>query len=124
MFKEESGFEVVRDIIKESGYGRARVYIHKLNLLEVFYGFRKADGLIEAESIYNVVMRMPVVIISEISNEVFLESSRIKTVYKMSLADSIALAEASVKGALLVTSDHHEFDPVEKAENIKFLWIR
>jgi hypothetical protein len=36
----------------------------------------------------------------------------------------VALAEASVSGGSLVTSDHHEFDPVQKAEDISFVWIR
>jgi hypothetical protein len=48
----------------------------------------------------------------------------LKTSYKISLADSVAFAEASIYGGSLVTADHHEFDSVEKGENINFVWIR
>jgi len=37
---------------------------------------------------------------------------------------SIALAEASVRKAELLTSDHHEFDIVEAKEKIRFCWFR
>jgi predicted nucleic acid-binding protein len=53
------------------------------------------------------------------------EAGRIKSFYKISLADSIAIAEASVTGGVLLTCDHHEMDKVERRENnIKFRWIR
>jgi len=52
------------------------------------------------------------------------EARRLKIKYKMSVADSIALGEASILGASILTSDHREFDPVEQSETIKFTWIR
>ena len=48
----------------------------------------------------------------------------LKATYKVSLADSIALAEAVISNGLLMTSGHHEFDAIESAEDIKFYWIR
>jgi hypothetical protein len=42
----------------------------------------------------------------------------------MSLADSMAVAQAVVDDAIVVTSDHHELDAVDRDGNIKFLWIR
>ena len=63
-------------------------------------------------------------VIDGLSDFVFHEAGRIKTLYKMSLADSIALGETSVLGATILTSDHHEFDIVEQNEKIKFAWIR
>jgi predicted nucleic acid-binding protein len=44
--------------------------------------------------------------------------------YKISFADMIVLAIASVSGYKLLTSDHHEFDIIEKNESIIFEWIR
>jgi predicted nucleic acid-binding protein len=79
---------------------------------------------VQAENVYAAVLRLPITIIDGIKDEVFREAARIKTQYKMSLADSIALGEASIMGASLLTSDHHEFDAVEKSESISFLWIR
>jgi len=122
--KKETGFDVVRDILKEAGNGKVEVYMNKLNLFEVFYGIRRADGLTQAQNVYNAVLKLPIVIIDGIADKVFLEASRIKSSYKMSLADSIALGEASVLDAAIITSDHHEFDLVEQSENIAFAWIR
>jgi predicted nucleic acid-binding protein len=60
----------------------------------------------------------------KLSDKVFTEAGRFKASYKISLADSIALAETSVSGGKLLTADHHEFDIIEKQEKIKFNWIR
>ena len=67
---------------------------------------------------------MPINIISGLKQRVFKESGRLKAMYKVSLADSIALAEAKVNKMLLVTCDHHEFDIVEKANELEFYWVR
>ena len=42
----------------------------------------------------------------------------------LSIADSIALAQAMVTGGELLTADHHEFDVIEGKESISFCWIR
>jgi hypothetical protein len=45
--------------------------------------------------------------------------------YKVSFADTFALATASITDAFLLTADHHEMDRIEQVEpDIKFLWIR
>jgi len=44
--------------------------------------------------------------------------------YKMSLADSIGLAEAIINKGYFVTADHHELDIVEKKEHLDMIWIR
>jgi predicted nucleic acid-binding protein len=59
-----------------------------------------------------------------LSDAVFAVAGRLKASYRISLADAVALAEASVSGGALLTSDHHEFDAIEQKENIRFLWIR
>ena len=55
---------------------------------------------------------------------IFMEAGRLKASYKISLADSIALAQAFVVDGELITADHHEFDVIEGKENITFQWIR
>jgi hypothetical protein len=42
----------------------------------------------------------------------------------MSLADSIAVAETIINNGSLVTSDHHEIEPIEKVEKINVTWFR
>jgi predicted nucleic acid-binding protein len=121
VLKHEPGAHIVVDIIQDV---EADIAMHKLNLLEVYYDVYRRHGQETADSVIQEVRRNPIEIISEITDEVFAEAGRLKAAYKISLADSIALAEASVLHASLATSDHHEFDPIEQAESIEFLWIR
>ena len=120
----EPGAEIVKHILKEAANGNTKVYMNKLNFFEVFYGIRREEGLNIATSVYDTVLKLPIEIIASISDEVFFEASRIKSAYPMSLADSIALGEASTSNASLITSDHHEFDIVAEKENIQFTWVR
>jgi predicted nucleic acid-binding protein len=124
LVKDEVGADIVEKILKDVDAGKAAAYMNKLNLFEVFYGVRRDEGLAKAQEVYDMIQRLPIIIIDGIVDEVFLESSRIKSSYRMSLADAIALGEASVMGASLITSDHHEFDVIEENEPIKFMWIR
>jgi predicted nucleic acid-binding protein len=52
------------------------------------------------------------------------EAARFKLAFKMSVADSFALATAKLEDVTLITADHHEFDPIDEAGEIEFLWIR
>ena len=57
--------------------------------------------------------------------DVLIEAGRIKSDFRrLSLADSVALAEASVCNGILVTADHHEMDKLDKQGVVRFLWIR
>jgi predicted nucleic acid-binding protein len=98
--------------------------MHNLNLLEVYYGIRRANGEAFAAIRLKQIQRLPVTFLPEIEGVSFIEAGRLKSCYKMSLADAVLLAEASVRGARVVTSDHHELDAVEPAERIRFFWIR
>jgi predicted nucleic acid-binding protein len=51
-------------------------------------------------------------------------ATRFKTRYKISLADSFALGLADVLDADIVSADHHEFEPVEKAGENSVVWFR
>jgi predicted nucleic acid-binding protein len=119
----EPGADVVADILQQAANG-TEILSNKINLLEVYYDVFRRCGKATAEQVVEEIKRSPVRIISEISDVVFAEAGRLKARYKISLADAIALAETSTSGGALVTSDHHEFDVIEKEENIVFVWIR
>lgn len=77
-----------------------------------------------ADKIFNDILSLPITIVDSLADEVFLEAGRLKAAYRISLADSVALAEAKTRNALLVTTDHHEFDPIEKKGEGEFFWVR
>ena len=120
----EQGADIVEDVYEKAASGEAILTMHKLNLLEVYYDLVREYGKERADDFYSDVKRMPIRIYHEISDNVFKEAGRLKASYKISLADSIALAQALVLGGELLTSDHHEFDVIEDKEDIQFSWIR
>ena len=93
-------------------------------MLEVYYDLLRRFGKDSVADFLADVENSSLFIVSEITDDVFKEAGRLKTTYKISLADSIALAEAFVRNAALVTSDNHEFDDIERNEQIVFQWIR
>lgn len=123
LYNEDGGYNVKR-ILEAAQQGNAEVYINKVNALEVYYNIFKAEGAGKAEMFYQQLLTLPIMLVENISDDVFKEAGRLKANYKMSLADALAVGEAVIKGAAVVTSDHHEFDVIESNESIKFEWIR
>ena len=124
LLESEPGAEKVVESYNKAVSGEITLVIHKINLLEVYYNLCREYGKDNADKFYNKIKKTPITINHEITDEIFVEAGRIKMLYKMSLADSIALAQTSVSNGMLLTADHHEFDVVAKKERISFLWIR
>ena len=124
LLMNEDGADVVDNILVQAREKTCTIYMNKLNLLEVYYGFYRSDGQKEAEKHIDSIKASSITIIDELTDNVFAQAGRLKASYKISFADSIVLAEGITKGAIVVSSDHHEFDIIEQSENIKFLWIR
>ena len=124
LLQDEDGADKVADAINAANNGEVTISINKLNLLEVYYNAYRSLGREQADTMLAEFKKRPVVIHHEISDEVFVEAGRLKASYKISLADSIALAETAISGGELLTSDHHELDSLEENEKIRFHWIR
>ena len=121
---DEEGADKVEGILKDARNGKCRLYINKVNLLEIYYGIYREDGKEKAEEVLKRISNLPVKVINGLKNNVFTEAGRLKATYSISLADSIVVAEAIIKKARLMTSDHHEFDEIEEKETMNFYWIR
>ncbi|MDR3164075.1 MAG: PIN domain-containing protein [Synergistaceae bacterium] len=124
LLKDECGAEEVSAIFNYAFKGEALIFMNKINLLEVYYDVYRSADKETADNVVFELVKCPITVVAEISDAVFTEAGRLKATYKISLADSIALAETSVSGGSLVTADHHEFDSIEKRESIRFHWIR
>ena len=126
LFRNEAGAEKVAEIINEAFNGESFVAINKINALEIYYDILRDYGKIAADEFLEALEKLPISIQDKITNPLFKEAGRFKAYYKISLADSIALAEASINNFALVTADHHEFDAIENSntEIIAFYWIR
>lgn len=120
---QEKGADVVADILKQAICGNVRLYMNRVNLYEVYYGFYREYGKEYALNVFENVEDSNI-LVTEFDREIFLESGRIKATYKLSLADSIAIAQTIKLEGVILTADHHEFDSIEGKENLIFNWIR
>jgi PIN domain nuclease of toxin-antitoxin system len=123
-FSDEHGADEVESLLCRAERGGASLFMHNINVLEVYYGVRRVYGEPFAARGLENIHRLPITFLSEIGGVSFIEAGRLKSSYKMSLGDAVLLGEASTQNAFVVTSDHHELDAVEAAEPIKFFWIR
>ena len=76
------------------------------------------------ELIFARALNLPLTIIDALADNVFYEAGKLKAENKISLADAIAIGEANVRGAELLTCDHHEFDVLVEEEKMTACWIR
>ncbi|MCL2170290.1 MAG: PIN domain-containing protein [Defluviitaleaceae bacterium] len=115
---------MVRDILTKASNKDVTISMAAYNLLEVYYQTYRKGGSLEAQEMLAKVDGLPIRIVREMTRELLEEAGRLKGSYKLSLADAVALAEASLSGGALVTADHHEMDIIERQEKINFCWIR
>ena len=120
LIRQESGAEVIEDILFDAN---SDCVIHVVNLCEVAYDslrnqprFDPSEWTIEVEALG---MR----IVWNIDPAVFAKAAELKAFRKrISLADCFALALTFHLQGRLLTSDHHEFDPLVQSgfNNIEF----
>ena len=122
--KQEAGYELMISFFDRAIDKEITLFMHKLNLLEVYYGFYRDDGKELAEAILSDSLSLPIKIVDDLGDHLFREAGRLKASCDISFADSIVLAFASVTGRAIITADRHEFEPLEHKEAIKFSWIR
>jgi predicted nucleic acid-binding protein len=123
LINEEDGADIVDDLIDQAIARKIALNINIINLSEVYYGYIGDLGKDRADDYLERILSYPIKVINVITDEVFRAASRLKGVYRISLADSYVCATALSFNATLVTSDHHELEPVEQHEPISFLWL-
>ena len=122
--QDEQGADKVVTVLANAKNGKCKIYINAVNLVEVYYNVYRVAGKAKADEEITMIKKLPVEINAEITDRIFEEAGRLKAYYKISFADSFALAQAIASGGELLTADHHEFDAIENKENIHFHWIR
>ena len=120
----EEGADKVEAAYNEASFDNAKIVMNIINLLEVYYDDYRIHGKESADKMAESIMSAPTTIVTEIKQDIFAEAGRLKATYKISLADSIVLAQAIVLKGSLLTCDHHEFDAIEGKEPLTFHWIR
>ncbi len=118
---DEEGAQKVDDLLAES----RPLLMAGINVLEVAYDAVKMTGETSAASeVVHSIEIIPCRIEWSLTKEILLVAAQFKATNRISLADSVALALAKSRQTQLVTSDHHEFDILDKRGDVSFLWIR
>ena len=120
----ESGADTVKNLLEKAVKSEITVLMNKINFLEVYYYIYKKYDENAALKLLDDIKISPIKLKMEITDDILIKAGRLKSLYKMSLADSIGLAETVINDGYFVTADHHELEIVEKKENIKIIWFR
>jgi predicted nucleic acid-binding protein len=124
LLSNEKGADVVKELLQKAINGEIAIRMHKVNFLEVYYYIYRRYNEQTALKLLKDIKITPIKINTEITDDLLINAGRLKTLYKMSLADSIGLAETIINNGYFVTADHHELEIVQIKENIDILWIR
>jgi len=117
----EPGSEVVEALLVER---RGQCHAHAINLCEVYYDFLRASGEATAQQAVADLLTAGVLPDETLSPALWQAAGRWKVRHRVSLADAFALALAAMLDAELVTSDHHELDPIAASNEARVRFIR
>jgi predicted nucleic acid-binding protein len=119
--RAEEGGNTLRTLLKEPD---KRFVMHALNLGEVYYDTLRVAGQDKAHELFADIALLPIAVVWTVDVPLLESVGKYKTSYRISYADAFVLALAEQEKAIVISTDHHEFDPVEKAGEIRFFWLR
>lgn len=117
----EPGGSVVDGLLRNPAH---RCHAHAINLCEVYYDFIRRADKPTAEQAINDLLSDGVAERADMDPGLWRDAGRLKAGRRVSLADALGVALSLRPGAELVTSDHHEFDPLAAAGVCPILFIR
>lgn len=120
---DEPGAEKVESLLDQAREGRVQLHVASVNIYEVFYDCLKRDAGTAQQLIENIYT-LPIIVVESLNRSLQDAAGWFKVTYRISLADSIALGLAQTLDARLVSTDHHEFDQIEREGKMQFYWLR
>jgi len=109
LLRNEPGGADVRSLLADEA---CCCFIHADNLCEVYYDCLRnydeaqADQMLEDLTVCGLLLR------DDMDSGFWKKAGHLKARGRISLADAFAVTLAEREQAILVTSDHHEFDPL------------
>lgn len=97
--KQEQGHEIVSSLFTKALSNSANLFIHQINLLEVYNYISKYHNSIAADTMNEEIKKLPVTVLKDFNMKY---ASKFYVAYKVPIADSIALAIAQEYNAILV----------------------
>ncbi|MDM8548985.1 PIN domain-containing protein [Desulfobacterales bacterium HSG2] len=99
-------------------------FMHSVNLTEVCYDAVYVSGEEKAQELFEKVAGLPITVLWDLNVSLIKLVGKYKTSYQISFADAFVLALAEKEKAIVVSTDHHEFDVIESAGELSFYWLR
>ena len=123
-FNDEAGAEKVETLLNKATNSKCVIFMHNASVAEFYYDSLYKGSEQDADLVLKTLISYPITFIETIATELIKWIGYFKTHYKISFVDSFVLAAAKINDARVLTSDHHEFDEVEKRRDVMFEWIR
>lgn len=107
--RDEPGADIVDRAIRDVD---SKCVAHGINLCEVFYDALRRTEESKAQSVLADLQAVGVHTHNDFDDTFWLEAGRMKAAHRASLADCFAIALTKRVSGTLLTSDHHELDPL------------
>ena len=120
-FRQEPGYELVRELLVKIAADEAEGYITTINIGEVYYMICRKSNQKNAEIALDALLKFPLQII-EADLKLSLEAARLKAKYTLSYADAFAAALTIQKKATLITGDD-EFESLKNEAGFKVKYL-
>jgi PIN domain nuclease of toxin-antitoxin system len=119
--RNEPGAAVVDGLLQSPDN---RCFAHSINLCEVYYDFIRASDEPTAREAIADLFHDGVVERKDLSRDFWFGVGQLKSRHRLSLADCHCVLLARRVDGEVVTSDHHEFDPLDQLGLCKVRFIR
>lgn len=121
-YKPSRELQIVEELLRD---GNHRCVVHAINVCEVYYDLYRRDGEEIADGVEEILEGYGFELDDEMPSSLWRAAGKLKGKWaRVSLADCFALARAMRDAATLVSSDHHELDPIAKAQVCPIRFIR
>jgi PIN domain nuclease of toxin-antitoxin system len=109
LIKNEDGALIVRQALEAENNV---CFVHAVNLCEVYYDCLRYYGNDPAEKLIASLIESGLVLRNDMDMDFWKAAGNLKARGRISLADCFAVSLAEREDAVLLTSDHHEFEPL------------
>ena len=119
--QEEFGTEHVGNLLTKANRKTIKLYMHEINVGEVYYILYRRYGEEVADHLYAQIRSYPIEFITDLSAQFLLTTARLKGTYAISSADAFAVATAQFKNAQLISGDP-ELKPLIEDKVLQTSW--
>jgi len=120
-FKQEPGYEFVRELLVKIANDESEGYITTVNVGELYYMTARKSSQKNAEIVLDALLKFPLHIV-DADLSLSLEAAKLKAKYSLSYADAFAAALTITRKATLITGDE-EFRSLDGETNFKVKYL-